>query len=427
MRVLFNTIPCASHIDPLVPLAHVLQSAGHEVRVSTGVHGQIVGRSDVEATITAAGLTAVPLGAREPEPTGDSAQPFSASSLRVPGALVQPIGEESWRVVRDELIALFSWHVCPDSTAQGRFPVLEDLVAFARAWQPDLLLWDFLGPAASIAAEAIGIPHVRMVFAEDKMALVDEWQPADDDRFGQWMRPLLQRYGLTYSKQMLLGQCSIDANSIRTGQARSVRYLPMRRIPYNGAESLPAWLHQPPKLPRVCLTLGWSIMRNLDHFDLSAAELSKVASALGVEMVVTLAPDQLTDDGALPDNIRAAGYVPLNVLLPTCSAIVHHGGTGTLAAAIAHRTPQLIIPVANWNEAADARHIQDHGAGLILDSRNFSTERLHDHLQRILNEPTFQTGANDLHTQSLSTPSPIEMASILERLAARPRSATPKG
>jgi L-rhodinosyltransferase/glycosyltransferase len=414
MRILFNTIPCASHVDPLVPLARALHSAGHDVRVSTSTAWQIVGRSGVDSAITAAGLTAVVLESRVPE-----SQHISAARPRIPGALVQPIGRETWPAVRDELLDIFQLVHPTDPSDPGSCPVLDDLVGFARAWRPDLLLWDFLGPTASIAAEVLGIPHLRLVFAQDKVAMVNQWQPAGDDRFDQWLRPLLRRHGLTYATRMLLGQWSIDAQPIRAEGAGPVPYLPMRRISYTGAEPLPRWLYAPPRRPRVCLTLGWSIMRNFDRFGLSAADLGKLATALDAEFVVTVEPEQFPD--RLPDNVRAVGYVPLDVLLPTCSAIVHHGGTGTLAAAVAHRVPQVIIPAANWDEANDARHVADQGAGLALHPDEFSAGALHDRLKRVLGEPSFQAGATALYTRSLAAPHPVDMVGVLERIAAQPK------
>ena len=32
--------------------------------------------------------------------------------------------------------------------------------------------------------------------------------------------------------------------------------------------------------------------------------------------------------GTLPPQVRVAGWIPLNALLPSCAAIIHHGGAG---------------------------------------------------------------------------------------------------
>ena len=50
--------------------------------------------------------------------------------------------------------------------------------------------------------------------------------------------------------------------------------------------------------------------------------------------------------GALPPAIRAFSYLPYSIAFPRAAAIVHPGGIGTLAQALAAGRPQLIVPVA---------------------------------------------------------------------------------
>ncbi|MDT0444588.1 hypothetical protein [Streptomyces johnsoniae] len=59
MRVMIATFPSTSHLYPVIPLAWALQSAGHEVCV-VGHPG--MGSDDMAATVTGAGLIAVPVG-----------------------------------------------------------------------------------------------------------------------------------------------------------------------------------------------------------------------------------------------------------------------------------------------------------------------------------------------------------------------------
>ncbi|MFZ4774180.1 MAG: glycosyltransferase [Terrimicrobiaceae bacterium] len=49
----------------------------------------------------------------------------------------------------------------------------------------------------------------------------------------------------------------------------------------------------------------------------------------------------------LPENIFHFPHVPFEDLLPSCRAIVHHGGIGTLSKSFAAGTPQLILPLAH--------------------------------------------------------------------------------
>src|SRR5262249_43209266 len=49
----------------------------------------------------------------------------------------------------------------------------------------------------------------------------------------------------------------------------------------------------------------------------------------------------------LPPSVRHLTYAPLGKLLPGAAALVHHGGIGTSAAALAAGVPQLLIPFAH--------------------------------------------------------------------------------
>ena len=46
----------------------------------------------------------------------------------------------------------------------------------------------------------------------------------------------------------------------------------------------------------------------------------------------------------LPDTIHILEQAPFTALFPRASAIVHHGGSGTLAAALRAGVPQLVLP-----------------------------------------------------------------------------------
>ena len=50
--------------------------------------------------------------------------------------------------------------------------------------------------------------------------------------------------------------------------------------------------------------------------------------------------------GSLPGNVHVSRVIPQSLLLPRCSAVVSHGGSGTLLAALAHGLPQVCLPQA---------------------------------------------------------------------------------
>jgi rhamnosyltransferase subunit B len=69
----------------------------------------------------------------------------------------------------------------------------------------------------------------------------------------------------------------------------------------------------------------------------------------------------------LPPWVRHARFAPLTELLPRCAAIVHHGGVGTTAAALAAGVPQLLLP-NGFDQFDNAARVRRLGAGDWLPS-----------------------------------------------------------
>src|SRR5213075_3040591 len=55
-------------------------------------------------------------------------------------------------------------------------------------------------------------------------------------------------------------------------------------------------------------------------------------------------------------------YAPFKKLFPRCRAVVHHGGVGTTAQALAAGIPQLMLPMA-WDQPDNAMRVRRMGAG----------------------------------------------------------------
>lgn len=72
-------------------------------------------------------------------------------------------------------------------------------------------------------------------------------------------------------------------------------------------------------------------------------------------------------DGArdLPPNVRAVGWAPLAEALATCAGVVHHGGAGTLLAALAAGVPQIVVP-GPGDRRRNAELVAARGAGLAV-------------------------------------------------------------
>ncbi|MFI6037302.1 nucleotide disphospho-sugar-binding domain-containing protein [Streptomyces sp. NPDC051315] len=420
MRILIAVAPLTAHLYPSIPLAWALQSAGHDVRVASN--------TGLVEQITAAGLTAVGLGERTSPPA-----PITDTELdRFSDALGFEAGsdfDQLWRATRYYLVAAYRrYH--PDE--EGRQELADNLVEAARNWQPDLVIWDPACPVGAVAARVCGAASARMMWGPDyfgwiRRRLVERINDpasavsADTDPLAATLAPVFGRFGYDFSEDLLFGDFTVDPLPSQLPGPEGLRRVPMRWVPYTGAAPVPQWLSEPPSRPRVCLSLGVTGRTVHDGPDARVTAAFEAVATMDVEVVATVDAGQLGEDVRIPDNVRMFDYVPLTQVMPTCSAIIHHGGFGTFFAAAAHRVPQMIVMEELGSALSSTRYLTARGAGVALPSEGLTAAQVGDELSRLLTEPSFQRGARAVYADLTAAPGPGEIVPVLERMAAQYR------
>lgn len=430
MRVLLTSFALDAHFNGSVPLAWALRAAGHEVRVAS--------QPGLTGSITAAGLTAVPVGA-DPgldamvKGVGDSVLSHHANQSLDPDAPGQltPAFLKGW----DAMMTATFFALINDD------PMVDELVAFAREWQPDLVLWEPFTFAGAVAAKVTGAAHARVLSFPDMfmpmrqgfLAQLGAGPGADltaedgeqgaahpEDSLGQWLQWTLGRYGLPFDEEAVTGQWSVDQVPRSFRPPSEVPAVGMRYIPYNGPVPavVPDWLRVPPTRPRVCVTLGLTARTSEFPNAVPVDLVLKAIEGLDIEVVATLDAEERALLTHVPDNVRLVDHVPLHALLPTCAAIVHHGGAGTWSTALVEGVPQIAMGWI-WDAIERARRQQELGAGLHLPSHEVTVEGLRSRLVRLLEEPSFTEAAARLRAEAESEPTPAEVVPVLERLTAQ--------
>jgi glycosyltransferase (activator-dependent family) len=423
MRVLFTTWPEKTHFLAMVPLAWALRTAGHEVRVA--VQPKFVDE------ITQAGLTAVPVGSdrdlwqlmdRYPEwidgGNGGLPVPYDAAEWRRE--------DIAWEYLHGGYeFQLRRWH------RMSNVPMVNDLVAFALHWRPDLIIWEYLTYAGAIAAKACGAAHARLMSSPDILGItrdhylrLNSQRRADEraDPLAEWLSGYARRYGSTFSEDMVTGQFTIDQFPPSLRMHADLRYVAMRFVPYGGPAVVPEWLWSPPDRVRVALTLG---LCNTEHFVGYTVDVQDILDAfayLDIELVATIAESEQRKLDRVPDNARLVGYVPLQALVPTCAAVIHHAGFGTLCTTAAHAVPQLVLPF-DYDEPSIARRLVDQGTALAVHASEATGKTVREHLTRLLSDPTFRQSAGRLRDEMLALPTPNELVGHLEELVTEYRGA----
>jgi glycosyltransferase (activator-dependent family) len=417
MRVLFATIPEKSHLYCLTPIAWAMRAAGHEVRVASS--------PAFTDTIARTGMTAVGVGDDTNISEAMSANRQFQEDEAVDWSDLDP-ANLSWptELARAQLGA---W-----GFAYYNDPMIDDLVAYARAWQPDLVVWDPLTYAGPLAAGAVGAAHARsMCFADvwamkrQLFAKLRQEQPLEEqsDPMAEWLGERASAIGGAFSEELITGQLTLDPLPERLGAWSDVRRVAVRFVPYNGPAVLPDWLLEPPARPRVCLSLGAANTERYGGDYVSKADILEALSDLDVEVVAALLPAQIEGLGAVPANVRVVESVPLHALLPSCSVLIHHGGFGSYAAALVSGVPQLMVSTPVADQTFRALGLQRRGAGILLEHDQITPAAVRERVARMLADSAFARNAGLLRDEALSHPAPSEVVPELERLAADRRAA----
>jgi len=428
MRVLFTTWAWPSHYFPMVPVAWALRAAGHEVRMAS--------QPDLLPTMRASGLPVTAIGRdvdvaavyrtaadylRNTEP----GEPGPGRRDRVSNYLADSVtadmeaGYQTLRGFEDEAMSMFRaiWAqrtaLQPDRLSlygEVADAIVDELLRLARSWKADLIVYDPLTYAGPLVAKLLGIPAVRNLFGPDVTYFI---------KVTGW-NALLERYEV--SELDLLGAATIDPCPSALQFPDSVaptRRLRTQYVPYNGIAEVPSWLPDQPGRKRICLTWGTSIHRLLGDQAFLPAEVlngcAKLAEERDAELVVAITANQRHLLPPVPPNVRVLESVPLNSLLPTCDAMIHQGGAGTMLTGLRHGLPQIVLPQL-FDEAANAFQIMATGAGQMHAAVGLSAADILAAGHELLDNPGYRAGAHKLRDEIHALPTPAAIVRDLEGL-----------
>ena len=118
---------------------------------------------------------------------------------------------------------------------------------------------------------------------------------------------------------------------------------------------------------------------------------------------------------SLPKSILHVPFAPLSLLLPRCSAFVHHGGIGSASQAMAAGIPQLIRPQAH-DQFDNALRIVKAGIGDCLKQIRFTPTVLAHKLQTMIESETIAERCNVVAERMVHRNGLKQAVDVLERL-----------
>lgn len=135
-------------------------------------------------------------------------------------------------------------------------------------------------------------------------------------------------------------------------------------------------------------------------FQNHAGPLQRVIDAIGdlpMRAVVTLGGSIRPDELRASENVFVCESAPHHAILPEAALVVTHGGHGTVAKALAHGKPMLVMPHGR-DQNDNAARVTHRDAGLSLQA-SAEVAEIRDALARLLNEPSFARAAQQLGAQ----------------------------
>lgn len=425
MRILFVTYPEKPIFQPMVPLAWALRAAGHEVRVAS--------QPFFTSHIVGAGLTAVPVGRQRSDNWRRLTEAFPERAAAERAGLPAPYDAA---VSRQAHATPAEWtrlqagyrHVLDGWHKQNNAPLVNDLVDFALAWRPHLIVWEATTYAGAIAAKASGAAHARMLWSVDvfgrtrdafrELAALESSLDATDP-LAEWLDAYGRKYGFQFSEDMVTGQLTLDHLPASLRLDAATDYLPSRFVPFGGTSVVPSWLREPPSRPRVALTLGTTATEWFAGYTFSAREALEALCELDVDVVATTQHSSTQFARALK-NLRLVDYVPLDQLAPTCDVVINHAGPSTLLTTALHGVPQLHLPW-EFDEPILARRAAEHGSALTLPPEQASGRSISELVRRLLDEAHFTDRAHALREEIRAMPPPAAVVRTLVDVATERR------
>lgn len=391
MRVLLTAQPGYGHFRPLLPMAHALVAAGHEVRVGTS--------ASYAAVVEREGLTAEAVGL-------DWLHGVKAS---IPPELKAPPEADT--------LETFFAHQFVRMTA-GR--LASDVVALADRWRPDLIVRETTEYGGSLAAEILGVPAAAVQVASPTLmsdALLAQAAVAlDEVRLGLGLAPDPALHALRDELVMCFAPPDLHdpsfplpagLRSFYPGSTPEVGVLP-DSIAELGVDR-----------PLVYATLG--TVFNDPAFELPFFP-SIQAGLLDapVDLLMTVGPNV---DPASPGNqrprVRVVPYVPQRTVLARAAVVICHGGYGTLLDAVEAAVPLVIVPFGA-DQHVNAATVQRLGIGIVLEEESLSPSAIREAVDALLDagSPNRQR-LQALREEWRALPGPAQAAAAVTALGRR--------
>lgn len=387
-------------INPFIAVGYELRARGHVVRFALTERWA--------GFVTRLGFPVDPIPADAP--VGSSALPTGQNGALAPIAPLRRVFE------------------------QGVLPTLPAKIAALQVAcrNTDLLVSGALQIPASIVAERTGIPWASLVipalcipsaeFAPmPSPSLPHPWRDIVNVpawAVGAWMlrqiaerqvQALRQAYGLAPRRNVLLTG-SLSPKCVVVAISPTFLPPPSDWPPYVHMTSFCYWDAAPEWQPSAALQKfleapepivavssgSWAPTVADAYTAFYRTSIAAIRQVGARALIVGAAPNVFSDP--LPPDVYAVPEAPFSYVYPRCTAVIHHGGLGTVAQALRAAVPMLVSPLG-FDQFFNAARVAQIKAGVWTTRPRYSVNRVAAQLMTLFNSRTrahMQTLAHNL-------------------------------
>lgn len=372
MRFLFTVIKSVSHFRPMLPFARGLQARGHDVRFAA--------IDEMAQEIAGQGFDHLVM-----------AGPSEALRAEIEAEMAKIPPKERGKAWSRKVFA-------------GHLPrlALPGLLTALAEWRPDVIIRETTEFTGLIAAQKLGIPHVRLEIVNG------ESEESFGTNYGSHIDALREQVSLPpLGPGYIADEPSFSEHpqvldmTPRVNTRAPVRYRTDTPAPVDVDAERPEWLPRGDR-PLVYATFGTVAAGVESGAQIYQKALDALAD-LPVSILLTTGRDAPPDLlGAVPENATVRPFVPQAEVFPHAALMLCHGGSGTVVAGLSAGLPLVIAPLFA-DQDDNARCLAERGLCRMV--ANPDPDTLREAVREALADPAMRERAQEAARDIAATPS----------------------
>ena len=268
--------------------------------------------------------------------------------------------------------------------------MLPTLRATIEEWRPDLVVREPSEFASAIAADELGVSHVRVAVG---LALVEDGALAFAAPALEDVRPGVTER-IAASPYVTCFPAALDPAPASVRRFRDPA-LDARPAP------LPDWWPGDER-PLVYVSFG-SVAAELPFAAGVYRQALEAVADLPVQALLTVGTSGEVELGEPPANVRVERWVPQADVLARAAAVVCHGGSGTTLGTLAAGVPLVVVPLFA-DQPSNAARVAHVGAGVVS-----AVDGIGPSVERVLGDDSYRAAARRVAEEMRSLP-PVDDA-----------------